>query len=208
MSTKLNPVLAELIKRPFGSWSKKDLEFVVFAALLEESYVDLASDPYSHAEKLGMTIEAFNRLKKEYLARLALENPERHSEVTRFLLEDALIRSGLVLINDELKFTFSDRTHADAVAKFLRTENQPCEQHGLTIRSTPSSLLKLAKFVKIDGRDDQSWAKVSSNATFKELESNPNKFLSHLRQSWPSALGNLASAATIIQTVLQIIGTK
>jgi hypothetical protein len=187
-----------ILTRPFGSWSKKELEILLLTELLSKKIISIHDDHHAVAQKLGMTATSYGRLKSEYLAQLPITNPEEFEAISKLLLIKALSAVAILIDGEKLVLTGADRAQRDVLIRNAHRFKLPMEVRGTSIRTTLGALLYLAKEVEDSTVAGIDWMRLAKGVDLKNLEKNLPRAIRQAKESLPEILSVGANVAQLL----------
>lgn len=174
-----------VLTRPFGSWSKKELEILLFTELLSKKIISIHDDHYAVAQKLGMTVTSYGRLKSEFLAQLPITNPAEFEAISKLLLIKALSAVAILIDGEKLVLTGADRAQRDVLTSNAHQNKMPMVPQGSALITDYYTLLFLAKTVEDSTVADIDWMKLAKRVELKGLEKFGSRALQKLKRDVP-----------------------
>lgn len=174
-----------VLTRPFGSWSKKELEILLFTELLNKKIISIHDDHYEVAHKLGITASRYGRLKSEFLAQLPITNPAEFEAISKLLLIKALSAVAILIDGEKLVLTGADRAQRDVLTSNAHQNKMPMVPQGSALITTHRTLLFLAKSVEDSTVAEIDWIKLAKQVDLKGLEKSESRALQKLKGEVP-----------------------
>lgn len=187
-----------VLSRPFGSWTKKELEILLFTELLKKEVITIHDDHFEVARKLGVSASSYGRLKSEYLAQLPITNPEVYESISKEMLIKALGAVAVLLDGENLVLTGADKAQRDVLISNAHRFKLPMEVRGTSIRTTLGALLYLAKEVEDSTVAGIDWMRLAKGVDLKKLEKNLPRAIRQAKESIPEILSVGANVAQLL----------
>jgi hypothetical protein len=188
--------------RPFGSWSKKELEILLFTELLNRKIISIHDDHYEVAQALGITASSYGRLKSEYLAQLPLSNPEEFETVSKHLLIKALGAVAILIDGEKLVLTGADRAQRDILMRNAHQNKLPMDLQGSSLRTNLLTLLFLAKSVEDTTLEEIDWMRLAKGVDLKGLEKPGSRALQRLKGKVPDIVSTGIDVAELLSAFI------
>lgn len=174
-----------ILTRPFGSWSKKELEILLFTELLNKKIISIHDDHYEVAKKLGITASSYGRLKSEYLAQLPITNPDEFETISKQMLIRALGAVAILMDGENLVLTGADRAQRDVLMSNAHMHKLPMDLQGSSLRTNLLTLLSLAKKVEDSTVAGIDWMRLAKGLDLKDLEKPGSRALQKVKVKVP-----------------------
>lgn len=191
-----------ILMRPFGSWSKKELEILLFIELLNREIISIHDDHYEVAQTLGITASSYGRLKSEYLAQLPITNPEEFETVSKHLLIKALGAVAILSDGEKLVLTGADRAQRDVLMRTAHQNKLPMDPQGSSLRTNLRTLLFLAKTVEDTTLAEIDWMRLAKGIDLKGLEKPGSRALQKLKGKVPDIVSTGIDVAQLLSALI------
>lgn len=191
-----------ILTRPFGSWSKKELDVLLFTELLNRKIFSIHDDHYEVAQALGITASSYGRLRSEYLAQLPLSNPEEFETVSKHLLIKALGAVAILIDGEKLVLTGADRAQRDILMRNAHQNKLPMDLQGSSLRTNLLTLLFLAKSVEDTTLEEIDWMRLAKGVDLKGLEKPGSRALQRLKGKVPDIVSTGIDVAELLSAFI------